>query len=64
MLNAMRAVPEQHTQAPCTFCGKHRDQVTALVAMSAGSVGGSAGSAAICVECLSLCNEIIEDELG
>ncbi|HEX6528026.1 MAG TPA: ClpX C4-type zinc finger protein [Streptosporangiaceae bacterium] len=38
----------------CSFCGKRRDQVT-------GMAGGA--EAIICTECLSLCNEIIAEEL-
>ena len=38
----------------CSFCGKHRHQVAAMV---------SAGGARICDECLELC-EIVSEELG
>jgi ATP-dependent protease Clp ATPase subunit len=60
-LGQLRAVPEQDGQVPCSFCGKHRDQLASLAAMSADS---PQGSAAICPECLSLCDEILAEELG
>jgi hypothetical protein len=39
----------------CSFCGKRRHQVAAMA---------STGSAAICDECIALCDEIIIEELG
>ena len=39
----------------CSFCGKSQKQVRKLI-------GGS--GAYICDECIELCNEIIEEELG
>ncbi len=39
----------------CTFCGKSRKQVRKLIA---------GPSVYICDECIELCNEIIEEELG
>ena len=55
---------EQDRQAGCTFCGKNRDQITGLAAMAADTAGEDSGSAAICTECLSLCTEIITEELA
>jgi ATP-dependent Clp protease ATP-binding subunit ClpX len=40
----------------CSFCGKRQDQVKKLIA------GGGANRPYICDECVSLCNEIIDDE--
>jgi ClpX C4-type zinc finger len=62
-LGPVQAVPEQDELAQCSFCGKHRCLVTGLAAGPAGT-GGASGPAAICIECLSLCNEIIADELA
>jgi ATP-dependent protease Clp ATPase subunit len=39
----------------CSFCGKHRHQVSGLAA----SAGGT-----ICTECLALCHEITAEELA
>jgi hypothetical protein len=71
-LGRMLAVAEQDRQARCRFCGKRRDQVAGLAAMAAETSGEEAirpapkasGPAAICRECLSLCDEIIADELA
>jgi hypothetical protein len=63
-LGQMRAVPEQDAGARCRFCVKRRDQVTGLAAMPAGSGDTFAGPAAICLECLALCNEILAGELA
>jgi ClpX C4-type zinc finger len=60
-LGPVRAVPEQDGLARCSFCGKHRCLVAGLAARPA-ETGGASGPAAICTECLSLCNEIIADE--
>ena len=63
-LGRMHAVPEQDGGARCRFCVKRRDQVTGLAAMPAGSDDTFAGPAAICMECLALCNEILAEELA
>jgi hypothetical protein len=63
-LGSLHAVPERNELARCTFCGKSRHRVAGLAAMSAESGDETAGPAAICVECLSLCEEIIAEELG
>jgi ATP-dependent Clp protease ATP-binding subunit ClpX len=49
------AVTPDLTTAACGFCSKRRDQVPGLAA---------AAQAAICTECLDLCREIIQEELG
>ncbi len=68
----MLAVPEQDREARCRFCGKRRDQVAGLAAMSVETSGKEAtrvrpkvsGLAAICSECLWLCDEIIGEKLA
>jgi len=62
-LGAVHAVLDQGGRVHCRFCGKHRDQVTGMAAMSAETGGEASGPAAICDECLSLCIEIIAEEL-
>lgn len=42
---------ERYTNLRCSFCGKKRAQVANLIA---------GPSAYICVDCIELCNEIIE----
>lgn len=63
-LGSMLAVPEQDRRARCSFCGKRRDQVAGLAAMSVTPGGKISGPATICLECLSLCDEIIAEELA
>jgi hypothetical protein len=62
-LGPVHAVPEQDGLARCSFCGKYRCLVTGLAARPA-ETGAASGPAAICTECLSLCNEIIAEELA
>ena len=62
-LGSVHAVPEQDRLACCSFCDKYRDQVTGLAAVSAES-GDEISGPAICVACLSLCEEIIVEELA
>jgi hypothetical protein len=62
-LGPVRAVPEQDGLALCSFCGKHRSLVPGMAAPPADT-GGASGPAAICTECLSLCDEIIAEELA
>jgi hypothetical protein len=61
-LGTVRSVPEQDGLARCGFCGKYRCLVTGLVALSA-ETGWMSGPATVCCECLSLCDEIIAEEL-
>jgi hypothetical protein len=63
-LGPVRAVPEQGGGTRCRFCAKRRDHVTGVAAMPAESGDTFAGPAAICTECLSLCNEILAEELA
>jgi hypothetical protein len=62
-LGPVHAVADQDGRVRCRFCGKHRDQVTGMAAMSAETGDEASGPAAICDECLSLCIEIIAEEL-
>jgi hypothetical protein len=62
-LGQVRAVPEQDGRVCCRFCGKRRGQVTGLAAMPGDTGGEPSGPATICTECLSMCNEILADEL-
>ena len=63
-LGAVHAVTDQGGTVRCRFCDKHRDQVARMAAMSAETDGEVSGPAAICDECLSLCIEIIAEELA
>ena len=60
----MRAVPARDRQVRCSFCGKKRSQVAAMAAVAAETGGGVAGPAAVCTECLALCNEIFSEQLA
>lgn len=46
---------DEKEQLKCSFCGKNQDQVKKLVA---------GPGVYICDECIELCNEIIDEELG
>lgn len=46
---------EEKGQLKCSFCGKSQDQVRKLVA---------GPGVYICDECIELCTEIVEEELG
>jgi hypothetical protein len=62
-LGTIHAVPGQDRRVDCSFCGKKRHQVTAMAARVAAAGGETPGRAAICDECLSLCDEILTEEL-
>ncbi len=51
----MNKFGDEKGQLKCSFCGKLQDQVKKLVA---------GPGVYICDECIELCNEIIEEELG
>ncbi|UJL44987.1 ATP-dependent protease ATP-binding subunit ClpX [Virgibacillus sp. NKC19-16] len=51
----MRKYNEEKGQLKCSFCGKSQDQVRKLVA---------GPGVYICDECIELCTEIVEEELG
>ena len=63
-LGAMDAVPGEQTGVRCTFCGKDRGQVDRVAIMPEVTVERTSASAAICAQCLALCDEIIVEELG
>ncbi len=54
-LSALAPIGADSPAARCGFCGKRRHQVQGLAAASGG---------AICTECLSLCHDIITEELA
>ena len=51
----MARMQESADLLKCSFCGKSQKQVKKLIA---------GGAVYICDECIELCNEIIEEELG
>ena len=50
----MAGRPEEKIR--CSFCGKTQDQVRKMIAGS--------NNVYICDECIELCGEILEEELG
>jgi ClpX C4-type zinc finger len=54
-LSSITAIADGAAAPKCSFCGKRRDQVTGLA-------GGA--EAIICAECVSLCREILVEELS
>jgi len=74
------ATDQSEAKERCNFCGKRRDQVSGLAAapdrrvvpvkrgrrrVAAPKFGGRPGTPPrICAECLDLCVEILEEELG
>jgi ATP-dependent Clp protease ATP-binding subunit ClpX len=54
-VNELFKFNEEKGQLKCSFCGKSQDQVRKLVA---------GPGVYICDECIELCNEIVEEELG
>jgi hypothetical protein len=63
-LGQVYAVAGQNGPVRCRFCDKPRDQVAGMAAMSAELGDEATGPASICGECLSLCIEIIAEELA
>ena len=63
-LGTMNALPEHPTHLKCSFCGKDRHQAAGLAVMPAVTLARTSESAAICSECLDLCNEILTEELS
>ena len=51
----MARMQESADLLKCSFCGKSQKQVKKLIA---------GGGVYICDECIELCNEIIEEEIG
>ena len=56
------AVPEQAQRTLCTFCGKIRGQVAGMALAPPGPYRKI--PAAVCTECLALCDEIIAEEFA
>jgi hypothetical protein len=63
-LGEMITMPRHATGIQCTFCGKERIQVNGMAIMPEVTVERTSASAAICSECLELCDEIITEELS
>jgi hypothetical protein len=63
-LGMMNALPAHAMHLKCSFCGKDRRQTAGLVVMPAVTLERTSASAAVCSECLELCNEIVAEELG
>ena len=63
-LGTMNALPAQATRLKCSFCGKDRGQASGMALMPEVTLERTSASAAICSECLVLCNEIITEEFG
>jgi ClpX C4-type zinc finger len=63
-LGTMDALPAHATRLKCSFCGKERGQVSGMAFMPAVTLERTSASAAICSECLVLCNEIIAEEFN
>jgi ClpX C4-type zinc finger len=63
-LGPVQPIPEGAPRRRCSFCGKHRHQVTGLATTVENPAGKYAGDAAICVECLNLCREIHTEGLA
>ncbi len=63
-LGSLQPVADNTAQRRCSFCGKHRQQVTGLVTSVGNPVGKIAADAAICSECLILCREIHAERLA
>jgi len=61
-LGTINALPEHAPHLKCNFCGKERRQTAGLAVMPAVTLERTSESAAICSECLDLCNEIIAEE--
>jgi hypothetical protein len=60
-LGRLIAVPEREKRERCSFCGKYRSEAPGLAVLSAS--GKAPGVAAICSECLALCDEIMAEKL-
>ncbi len=63
-LGPLQPVPEGAARRRCSFCGKHRPQVTGLATTCGNPAGKFAGDAAICAACLGLCREIHAEQLA
>ena len=57
-LGPIEPVPANAIARRCSFCGKHRHQVTGLATTVDNPAGKLNADVAICSECLVLCREI------
>jgi ClpX C4-type zinc finger len=64
VFGSVTAVTEQDSHIQCSFCGKNRSQAARLAVLPTVVLERTRASAAICSECLELCNEIILEEFG
>ena len=55
----LTAVPEQDRRGRCSFCGKYRHQAPGMAALPPSAGAEARTAAAVCTECLDLCDEII-----
>ena len=62
VLGTMNTVPEARSGVRCNFCGKDRGQVERVAILPEVTVERTSSSAAVCSECLVLCQEIITEE--
>jgi ATP-dependent protease Clp ATPase subunit len=62
-LGPLTPVPASEKGRRCSFCGKHRYQVTGLVTTVDNPHGKLNTDAAICSDCLTLCREIHAEQL-
>ena len=60
----LQTVPEDAAGRRCSFCGKHRRQVSGLAATTGNPAGAISGTAAICAQCLTLCQDIRAERLA
>jgi ClpX C4-type zinc finger len=63
-LGPISAVPEDELRVRCSFCGKNRGQAAGLAVIPTVTTGKGNASAAICSQCLDLCDEIVAEELA
>ena len=59
----LTAVPEQEQRERCSFCGKSRHQAPGMAALPPGAGAKARTVAAVCIECLELCDEILGEQL-
>src|SRR5215469_2449471 len=62
-LGPITAASDDEQRARCSFCGKNRNQADGLAVVPTVTAGKTSASAAICSQCLGLCDEIIAEEL-
>ena len=66
--SAIEPVGEEARTERCGFCGKRRHQVSGMAsagsALPPAAAKAANGSPRICAECLSLCHEILDEQLA